>query len=100
VVDLAKTGAAILIQRPIAMILHAKAVNHICALPDVRNWVNIQIVHHIAGVIVHFDPFIIHFPHDLRTRFAGSGRTTMLLDHQQDSVIARDWAELLEPLDP
>ncbi len=99
-VDLAEAGAAVLVLRPVAMILHAEAADLASTLADVGDRIEVQIVHHVPGVVVDVYAGVVHFANDLGAGFAGSGRAAVLFDDDQHSVVASDRAEGFESLDP
>jgi hypothetical protein len=99
-VDLAQARTAVFVLGPIAVIFDTEAAHHVGAFLDVRNRIDVQIVHHVAGIVVDHDMRMAYFADDLGTRFARARRAAVLLDHQDHPVILSDRAEPLEPFDP
>ena len=99
-VDLAEPRSAVLIFRPVSMIFHAEAVNDVGTFLNVRNWIDVVVVHDVSCVVVDSHACVVNFTNDLGTRFACTCRSTMLLHHDQHSVVPSDRSELLESFDP
>ena len=99
-VDLAEPGAAILVLGEIAVVLDAETPDVRGAGAKVRDRVNVQVVHHVAGVVIDLDPFVVHLADDRGAGGAGAGLAAVLLDHDRHTVVPRHRPELLEPLDP
>ncbi len=99
-VNLAKAGPAVLVPRPIAMVLDAKAAYRIGALLNIRNGIDVQIIHHVAGIVVDADAWVVYLAHDLRARLTRAGGTTVLLDDDKHAMVTANGAQLFEPVDP
>src|SRR5439155_20841897 len=81
VIDLPKAGRTILVLGKNAMVLQTKAADLLRALLNVRKGVHAEIIHHVAGVIIHLDALVIDFADDFSTSGSGAGFASMLLDH-------------------
>src|SRR5207247_10827173 len=66
----------------------------------VRDGIDIQIIHDIAGVVIYLDSFIGHLTDDLSAGRSGSGVATVLLDNDQHSMITSPRPQLLKALHP
>ena len=59
VVDLAEAGAAVLVLREVAVVLDAEAADLVGAGLDVGERVDVEVVHHVAGVVVDLDVRVV-----------------------------------------
>src|SRR5271157_5049607 len=100
VVDLAEARATILVTRGVAVVLDAEGSYLLDTGSKVGNRVDVQVVHHVAGIVVDLDPGVVNLAHNVRARGSRPGLTAVLLDDDRDATIARHGSKLLEPLDP
>src|SRR5262249_42727986 len=99
-VDLAEAGPAVLVLGHVAVVLDAEAPDLRGTGAEIGDGIDVEIVHHVAGVVVDLDPLIADLADD---RGAGGPRARLaavLLDDEGHAVVAGHRAELLEPLDP
>ena len=99
-VDLAEAGAAILVLGEVAVVLDAEAADLVGACPDVGDGIDVEVIHHVAGVVVDLDPLVADLADDLGAGGPGAGLAAVLLDDDRHAVVAGHRAELLEALDP
>ncbi len=99
-IDLPKARAAILVPGEIAMVLDAKATHFLGACPNVGNRIDVEVIHHIACVVVDFDPLVADLADDGGARGPRAGFAAVLFDDDRHTVVACHRAELLESLDP
>ena len=99
-VDLAEAGAAILVLRQVAVVLDAEAAHLVGARSDVRDRIDVEVIHHVAGVVVDLDVVVADLAGDLGAGRAGAGLAAVLLDDDQHAVVAGHRAQFLEALDP
>ena len=82
------------------MVLDAEAIVPHGAGSEVGNRVDVQVIHHVAGIVVDLDPGVVDLADDLGAGGSRPGLAAVLLDDDRDAMIARHRAKLLEPLDP
>ena len=58
--NLAPTGATVAVFRPVTVIFHTKAVHHVGPFSDVQDGIDVQVIHHVAGIVVHLDAGVIY----------------------------------------
>lgn len=100
VIDFTEPGPAILILWEIPMIFDAETPDFFGARLNVRDWIQVQVVHDVSGVIVDFHAFIRNFTDNISARSAGSGIAAMLFDDQQNTVITGDRSQFPKSFDP
>ena len=93
-VDLAEAGAAVLVLGEVAVVLDAEAADLVGARLDVGDRVDVEVVHHVAGVVVDLDPLVGDLADDRGAGGAGAGLAAVLLDDDRHAVVAGDRAEL------
>src|SRR5258708_5739900 len=99
-VDLAETRSAVFVPRHVAVVLDAKAAHLVRAGAQIGDGVQVEIVHHIAGVEIHLDSIVGHLADDLRAGLASAGLASVLLDDNQHAEVASHRPKLPKSFDP
>src|SRR4051812_27200273 len=99
-VDLTEAGPAVLVARGVAMVLDAEAAHFRSTAAQVGNGVDIQVIHHVAGIVVDLDALVIDLANDFGAGGACARLSAVLLHDDGHSVITRHGSKLPEPLDP
>ena len=99
-IDLAQAGATILILGEVPVVLDAKAAHLIGTLFDVRDRIDVQVIHDVAAVIIDLDVGVSHFAGNLGTGHSGPGLAAVLLDDEQHMEILGYRSEFAEAFDP
>src|SRR5438874_9635897 len=99
-IDLAEAGPAVFILRKIAMVFDAKAADFGGACLDVSERIDVQIIHHVARVVIHFHSFVGYLADDFGTGGASARLAAVLFDDDHHAMIAGNRPELLESLHP
>ncbi len=100
VVDLAQAGTAILILRKHPMVLDAEAAHRAGTLGQVRQRIDLVVIHHVTGVVADLDAVVVHLADNLGQGGPGAGVAAVLLDRDQHAVIPRDRPQFLEIAHP
>ena len=65
VVDLAEAGTAVLVLGEVAVVLDAEAADLVGTRSDVGDGIDVEVVHHVAGVVVDLDSLVVDLADDL-----------------------------------
>src|SRR5262245_53878898 len=100
VVDFSQAGSTIALFRKAAVVLDAKTADLVRTLLDVREGIEVQVIHHVAGVVIDLDALVGHFAGDGGTGGSGAGVAAVLFDNEEHAVLPGDRPQFLETLDP
>src|SRR3981189_1271997 len=99
-VDFAESRAAILILWKVPVVLDGKGANVFPARLDIRDWIVVVVIEHVAGVIADLYAGITDFGHDTGAMCSCGRITAMLLDDESDLRGARDGCQLFQVPNP
>ncbi len=92
-VDFAEAGAAVLVFRPVAMVLDREGPDVVHAGLDVGDGVVALVVEDVAGVVAHPHAFVADLADDLCAVGAGGRVAAVLLDDDGDAGVTGDGAD-------
>src|SRR5262249_53009903 len=67
---------------------------------EIWNRIDVEIIHHVAGIVVDLDPLVIDFADDLGAGGTCARFAAVLLDDDRHAMVACHGTELLESFDP
>src|SRR5262249_4450208 len=86
----------ILVSGEQTVVLDAEAAHRVGTFADVRQGVDLVVVHHVACVVADLDPVVVHRADDLGQGRARAGVAAVLFDDDKHSVVPRHRSDLLE----
>src|SRR5437764_10648415 len=98
-IDRAQPRAAILILRRPTMILDRKSANLAPAGPNIRERIEVFVIHDVAGIVADLETFVADFVHNTRATLSRCRVPPVLLDYYRDAVAPRHRRHFLQIAD-
>ena len=84
-VDFAESGPTVFILGKVTVVFDAEASNLTDALANVRDGIHIQVIHHVASIVIHPDTVVAYFTNDFGALFTCSSLTAVLFNYDGNS---------------